>query len=414
MARRKNLTDKMVKDLKPETKRRTIPDPELRGHYVRVTPSGAKSYCAVARNPLKKKQVWATIGDTGHYKIDKARDEAREAIKRIKKGLPAFAPPEDQPDTFKAVADNYIERHVKAKGLRSQAEMLRILDVYIYPHWKDREFISIKRSDVTALLDGIEDANGARQADCTLSIVSGIMNWFAKRSDDYVPPLARGMRRSDPKTRKRKRILEDDELPVIWKVAETGGTLGAIIRIALLTAQRKGKVVTMKWADVKDGVWSISSEDREKGHGGDLVLSEKALAIINAQPRDSDYVFAGRGDKPFCGFSPCKRSFNKKVTMALREAAVERGEDPEAVEEMPNWTIHDLRRTARSLLSRAKVRGDISERVMGHAIGGVEEIYDRHKYRDEKADALKKLAGQIEMILNPPDDNVVPIREGVE
>ena len=73
------------------------------------------------------------------------------------------------------------------------------------------------------------------------------------------------------------------------------------------------------------------------------------------------------------------------------------------------WVFHDLRRTARSLMSRAGVRPDIAERVMGHSIAGVEGIYDRHSYRDEKAEALRRLAGLIETIIHPPVDNVVPL-----
>ena len=71
--------------------------------------------------------------------------------------------------------------------------------------------------------------------------------------------------------------------------------------------------------------------------------------------------------------------------------------------------LHDLRRTARSLMSRAGVRPDISERVLGHVIKGVEGVYDRHSYTEEKAHALKALAGLIEKIINPPADNVVSL-----
>ena len=73
------------------------------------------------------------------------------------------------------------------------------------------------------------------------------------------------------------------------------------------------------------------------------------------------------------------------------------------------WTIHDLRRTARSLMSRAGVRPDIAERVMGHAITGVKSVYDRHDYIEEKADALIRLSGLIDIIVNAPSENVVPI-----
>ena len=412
MARRNTLTDLQVAKLKPEEKRITLPDPELRGHYVRIQPSGAKSYCAVTRDP-NGKQVWATIGSTDIYKIVEARDKAREAIKRIKAGLEPFEPAPVKPDSFKAVAENYLERHVRAKGFRSQAEIERQLTNHIYPVWQDREFIGIRRGDVTKLLDDVQDNHGPSAADHVLAVVRSIMNWYTSRSDDYTSVIARGMRRTDPKSRQRTRILDDDELRVVWTVAKANGTFGALMRIALLTAQRREKVSTMRWDDVTvDGVWNIPAEEREKGNGGALVLPEMTLEIIRTQKRvgENPYVFAGRGDGHFYGWSPCKRAFDGKVTKARREAAEKRGDDPNTVVPLPNWTLHDLRRTARSLMSRAGVRPDISERVMGHIIQGVEGIYDRHSYREEKADALVKLSGLIGLILDPPADNVTALR----
>ena len=64
------------------------------------------------------------------------------------------------------------------------------------------------------------------------------------------------------------------------------------------------------------------------------------------------------------------------------------------------WRIHDLRRTARSLMSRAGVLSEHAERVLGHAIGGVEGVYDRHRYDTEKAAVLTKLAHLIEQIVD--------------
>ncbi len=394
MARRKTLTDNMVAKLKPGPKRIILPDPELTAHYVRITPAGAKSYVAVAREPYRKKQIWATNGSTDLYTIEEARDKAREAIKRIKAGLPAFEPPAPAPDSFKAVAKNYLTRHVRANGLRSQSEIERILENQIYPSWEDHEFASIRRGDVTKLLDMVQDINGPSAADHVLAIVRGLMNWYASRSDDYISPIARGMRRTDPKSRRRARILNDDEIRTVWMVAEGNGTFGALLRLALLTAQRREKIAAMRWDDLSiDGVWSIPAEDREKGNAGVLVLPEAAVEIIRAQKRigNNPYVLAGRSDGHFKGFSPCKRAFDKRVG------------------DLPRWTLHDLRRTARSLMSRAGVRPDIAERVMGHAITGVEGVYDRHSYRDEKAEALRRLAGQIEMILNPLPDKVVKL-----
>jgi len=399
---RKTLTDLQVAKLKPGAKRITLSDPECRGHYVRVTPKGAKSYVAVARDPGGK-QVWATIGSTDYFTIDEARGRAREAIRRTKDGKRPFEAPPVKPDSFAAVAENYMQRHVEANGLRSKGEIRRILDQHILPMWKDREFEDIRRSDVTKLLDSVQDASGPSEADHVLAIVRGIMNWYMSRVDEYVSPIARGMRRTDPTKRKRTRILDDEELRLVWKQAEANGTFGAIIRFALLTAQRRAKYSAIRWADVDvDGTWHIPAEDREKGTPGALVLPEAALAIIRAQARveGNPYVFAGRGsDGYFCGWSPSKRNFDKKLAEANDGTTLK------------NWTLHDLRRTARSLMSRAGVRPDISERVMGHVIPGVEGVYDQHTYTDEKADALKRLAALVETILEPPTGNVVPLRE---
>ena len=77
---------------------------------------------------------------------------------------------------------------------------------------------------------------------------------------------------------------------------------------------------------------------------------------------------------------------------------------------MPPWVNHDLRRTAKTLMVRASIRPDISERVLGHTIKGVAGTYDQHKYNDEKADALIRLAALVEMIIYRPSGNVVPLR----
>jgi integrase len=384
---RKTLSDKGVAALKPRSKRYAFPDPELTGHYVRVQSSGQRSYVTVARDPAGK-QVWATIGACDVLSIDEARARAREAIKRVRAGLPAFESPPTKPDSFRDVAENWIKRHVVENGLRSHKEIVRCLDRYVFPAWQDREFMSLRRSDIAALLDRIQDEHGPRQADYVLAIIRGIANWFSSRHDEYRSPFTRGMRRTDPKTRKRTRILSDDEIRGLWRVTENGGRFGAIIRLALLTAQRREKIAGMRWADVSlDGTWTVPTDDREKGTGGALVLPKAAVDIIQQQSRlgENPHVFAGKGRGPFSGFSKSQRELDAKL------------------EEMPPWSLHDLRRSARSLMSRAGVRPDIAERVLGHAISGVEGVYDRHSYRDEKADALLRLAALIRDIIVVPE-----------
>ena len=231
-----------------------------------------------------------------------------------------------------------------------------------------------------------------------LAIVRKMMNWHASRHDDYVSPIARNMNRVKAADRARKRVLEDDEMRAVWHACDELSTFGALVKFALLTAQRKEKIATLRWDDIADGVWAIRTEPREKGNAGRLRLPQVALDIITAQPRieGNPYVFtAAREVGPFNSFSEWKAQLEAKLPADLA-----------------HWTIHDLRRTARSLLSRAGVRPDISERVMGHTIPGVEGVYDRHRYDDEKAHALQALADLIDRILNPPAVNVVPFARG--
>ena len=388
---RKTLSDKGVLALKAKTKAYTVPDPELRGMFVRVHKTGVKSYTAVTRNPAGK-QIWTTVGQTDKLAIDESRTRARQIIERVRKGLPAFEVAPDK-NSFEDISEQWLQRHVRAKGLRSETELTRLLKAHVYPRWRDRDILDIKRSHVAALLDHVEDKHSARQADAVLAIVRGIFNWFATRHDDFIPPIVKGMRRTNAKERARARILDDDELRAIWKTAEGNGAFGAFIRLALLTAQRREKIVSMKWIDIDNGTWIIATEKREKGNAGALVLPDMARDIIEAQPHlgDNPYVFAGRGDGHMSGYSKAKKLFDAKLP------------------DIEPWVIHDLRRTARSLLSRAGVSSEHAERVMGHVAQGVEAVYDRHQYRDEKRDALKKLSALIQTILHPRRGNVTPI-----
>jgi hypothetical protein len=205
MARRKTLTDAYVASLKPKAKRYAIPDPELPSFYLRVTPTGAKSFTAVATDPAGK-QIWTTIGSTALYSVEEARTKARDIIKAVRSGEGAGQ------ETFVTVAGAWLTRHVEKNGVRTRAEIERILARYIFPKWAGRDFASIKRSDVTKLLDDIEDNHGPRMADCCLTVFSSIANWYASRHDSYSSPLVRGMKRAAGKERQRDRILGDDEL----------------------------------------------------------------------------------------------------------------------------------------------------------------------------------------------------------
>jgi integrase len=388
---RKSLTDLGVAALKPRPKRYAFPDPQLAGLYIRVTATGAKSFVVVTRDPGGR-QVWTTLGGVDLMNIEEARERAREAIKRVLVGKPALEP---KADTFAQVVADWRVRHLQRNGLRAAREINRLLDVHILPAWGSREFVSIRRSDVSALLDRVEDGHGGRSADYCLTIARAIMNWHAASRDDYSPPIIKGMRRQSPSEHQRSRVLDDDEIRRVWTACEELGNYGALIRVLLLTTQRLEKVLTMAWADIDaDGVWRIPTvSKREKPHGGELKLPQLARDLLAAIPviEGNPFVFAGRGQGHSNGHSKNKARLDRAGGVT-------------------NWVVHDLRRTGRSLLSRAGVRPDIAERTLGHAQPGVAGTYDRHLYLDEKGAALAKLAALIELITHPGSAQVVNLR----
>ena len=390
----RKMTDKGVRKLKRRRKRYAVPDGELRGHWIRIQPSGTKSFWTVARDP-KQKQVWTYVGPCDAMTIEEARAKARGVLNRVRAGLPAI---EAKGETFDAVIAEWRKRYVEGKKLRTGDKMLSLINRHISTELRSRVFTEIHREDITALLDKVEDENGAPVADKVLTVIGSIMSWYAIRHRDYVPPLVKGMRRTDPKKKERDRVLDDDELRLVWNLAGQQRTYGALIRMLLLTAQRLDKVMKMRWCDIDaDGVWTVPTAPREKGNIGKAKLPEAARAILDALPRfDSNpFIFTGRGQRHMSASGTFKAKFDAKLPC-----------------DMPPWRLHDLRRTARSLMSRAKVSSKDAERVMGHSLPDVEGTYDRYEYFDEKSDALQRLASLIDGIVHPRADVIVPMAKG--
>jgi integrase len=388
--RRKVLTDKMIVELPRRPQPYFHPDPELPKHGIRVRPTGPAAFTVITRDPYGK-QRWVKIGNTAEKTIAEARAIARTVIHRVEQGLPAFEPPKPKPDSVETVLGEWLKRHAYKNALRSAADYARIVRVYILPHWRERTFVELRRSDVAQLLDYVEDQHGQAMADKVASVLRMAGSWLRDRSDDYVSPFTGIKSRIPPQHRKRDRVLSDDELRAIWLTADNAGAFGALVQMLLLTAQRLSKCTNMRHSDVSpDGVWTIRTEAREKGNAGQLPLPPLALKILARLPR-----FAGYNDFVFAVGDV------RRAKVAIDKQSGTGG-----------WRIHDLRRTARSLMSRAQIAPHIAERTLGHALGAIEGIYDRHPFAKEKGDALHKLAALIEQIVHaPPGGNVVPLHE---
>jgi integrase len=419
------LTDADIAALKPKHGQRyPYADSDQRGLYIRVSPSGVKAFYATARAPrtlagAKRKQKWVPLGRHPEVTIEEAREKAKEVIKRIEAGQPAVEPEPVKPDTLGEVAEGWLKRYVvEKKKLRTEKDIRRRLTRFVKPTtlW-DRPFVSIKRGDFASLLDDIEDGYGTRQADQTLTDLRSMATWYATRNGDYLPPFIRGMKRGVETS--RERTLNDEEIRTIWQAAGDAGRFGAIVKLALLLGQRRDKLITMQREHIRAGAWHVPHEDREKPNGGSLVLPKLAVEIIEAQGQlesNSKWVFPGyRGTGHIAGIGMFKQAFDKRLAALGWDKIVRIDAKGRPIE--PGWTLHDLRRTARSLMSRKEtgISRDTAERVLGHVIGSkVERTYDRDEYVEAKAEALAALARLVERIVSPPpadDDKVVELAQ---
>jgi integrase len=397
---RVNLTKRVVDGLQPGDQ---VFDEFIRGFGARALPSGRVSFFVKYVERKSGKQRLLTLGQHGNITIEKARKLAEIARGRVADGRDPAAEHKierrarKQSKTVSEVLDDFMERYVKGRGLRSEGEYSRVYEVDVKPAIGSISLVDLSRSDIVRMLDKIESRGAPVMADRVLAHLRSALNWHAARDDHFVPPIVKGMSRTRPRQRSRTRILSDDEIRALWKCTASvePQVFGVLLRFLLLTAARRDEAANGAWDELdKNGTWIIPEARYKTGMEHELPLSKSALEVLNELSRTGTRMFTTRRDRPFSGFSKPKRVLDAAMLKDLRR------HDPKA--KLERWTIHDLRRTARSLLSRAGVQADIAERVLGHTIPGVRGIYDRHRYFEEKKAALNNLAQAIDRILIEP------------
>jgi len=358
-----------------------------RGFGVRCTKAGLKSF--VLNYRLRGREHRFTIGRWPDWSCVAAVREARELRRRVDSGENPLddRAPDPSTKTVAKLLDDFCDRYV-LENLRSAAAIKSAFERLVKPQIGKVGIYDLRRSHVAKMLDAIEDGCGPVMADRTRAYVRKALSWYAQRDDQFNlnAAIVKVAPRANPKERARTRILTDEEIRVLWPLLDHAGTFGALVKVLLLTAQRRDEVAHMSRKEIgPDKIWLIPATRYKTKIANAVPLSKAALDIIDAQPDGCDYVFASSIGTPFTAFGKNKAVLDNAMEKELRQRGVE----------LPNWTLHDLRRTAKTLMTRAGVRPDLSERVLGHVIGGVEGTYDRHSYETEKRDALEKLAGII-------------------
>jgi integrase len=388
---RKKLTPAFVARVAPAATNQIYWDEEQRGFGLLVLPSGQKRYVVQYRVAGRSTRMTFKPGLT----LTEARKEAKVKLGAVAKGVDPLAERRRQEgaatSTLRAITEEYFGR--EGKKLRSLSVKRSVFERLIYPVLGARQIDSIKRSEIVRLLDKIEDERGPHMAQSALAFLSKLFNWHAGRDDDFLSPIRRGMGRIKPQEHARERVLTDDELRAVWRAAEGfPGPYGYLIRFLLLTAVRRGEAAGMRREELLNGDWVIPA-GRMKGKREHTVpLTPAARAIIDGLLQIGPYVFTTGGKRPIRGFTKFKAELDRRCGVS-------------------DWRLHDLRRTARSLMSRAGVSADIAERCLAHAISGVRGTYDRHAYHREKQLAFEALGAMVDRIVNPPADNVTSLDE---
>jgi integrase len=399
------------------------------GFAVRVTAAGTKSFVLFHRAGGKKYLEtlgrWDENEQGGTLTVRDAIVRAEKLAKDMKNGRREDPRPErtrrledgDKPAGLligghwdedkgeaqppKGLLDLFVEKYAK-KNLRSGDMIEQQLRRLVAPRIGELGIYEIKRSNVSKMLDEIAEENGERMADLVLAYVRKGFNWYEVNGhdDDFTSPVVRGMARTKPKERKRKRILADDEIRDVWTALDAGTEpecFAPLVKSLLLCATRRNESAKMHSTEFDGDLWTIPGERYKNKLDHVVPLTPQARVLIGGKPAGANgnswFVFSTTGGaKPFSGFSKAKRELDKTIA-DIRERE---GRAP-----MLPWVLHDIRRTARSLMSRAKVATDHAERALGHVMGGVRETYDRYEYLDEKRAAFEALAVLVERILNP-------------
>jgi integrase len=391
------------------------------GFGVRVTSAGTKAFVLFhrvdGRKHLETLGRWDENAGGGTLTVRDAIIRADKLAKDIKLGRRADVRPErtrrvedgDKPDVLdvSGLLDYFVERYVKTDaGLRSAGMIEAQLKRLVKPRIGEIGIYDIKRSHISKMLNDIAEKNGPRMADLALAYTRRAFNWYEVNGadDDFKSPIVRGMARGKPSDRARDRILADDEIRDLWAALDTlkePACFPSYIKFLLLTACRRNEVADMHAGELNGDVWTIGRLRYKTKRDHLVPLSGMARELIDSLKAGSRFLFSTTGgDAPFSGFSKAKDALDEAIADIRKKA----GREP-----MEHWTFHDLRRTARSLMSRAGVPPDHAERCLGHVIAGVRGVYDRHEFISEKRAAFEALAAMVERILHP-ESNVVPLR----
>ena len=278
------------------------------------------------------------------------------------------------------------ERHLDARGFVKKKVALATLRRGLSKHM-NTDIARLTRRDFVEALDALNDRPGARHELRKHS--RGLLEWTT--NSGLTPHNVLAGLRLPPRTRAqrleqaaKRRALDDDAIAAVWKAADRHYRFGALVQLALLTALRRGELAYLRWDDVLKDRIVVSAERTKTGTAHEIPLTPLMRTIIKRQTRTTSPLLF-----------PSDHTGQAIAEWAARKARLVH--DADAGE----WTLHDLRRTCRTLMGRVGVTESIAELAIGHVRGGLIPLYDHDPKWSERIDAFAKVSSHVERLIAP-------------
>lgn len=400
----KPLTDYVVKTLKPAREQsgwKDVADGSCRGLILRLSPRGEKAWAV--RMTVGGRREFHTLGAYPSVSLADARKRAGEYLSAARDGVSA----ETVNARTRAMALTLAQAHgeyVETVGpsLRPTTRKLKegMFSTHIEPVAGSRLIRNIRRADVVEVVGAVTAKGLPVQANRVFSEMMALLRWCEQKGYvDGVPSIRKKDMRNfgAAKEQARRRTLSDVEIKEVWEASESLGELSRdLIRLLLLTGQRRDEVRLMTWdeVDMEQALWTIPAARYKTGIDHAVPLSKPVLDILKVRWAEgaTGYVLRGRNDdKPFNGAASTLRRL--RVAMGKRAP----------------FTLHDMRRTVRTGLSRLGVDDETAEMVIGHLPQGIVRVYNLHDRLEQRRKALKMWSDAIGNLLKQKS-NVAPLR----
>lgn len=368
-----------------------VSDAIVQGFGVRRQKDGAYYYLRFRKNGV---QQMRSIGRHGSpWTPDTARNEAKRLLGAVVGGDDPFAQPLTT-ESFGHEVIRYLERKRQAMKSRAFEEVERHLTNHAAPLHRLR-LGEIDRRVIAQRLGEIETASGPVARNRVRSSLSAFFSWAVTEGLLDANPV-QGTAKLD-EGGSRERTLTPEELRELWAVldAEPNAQYADITRLLILTGQRREEIGGLRWSEIERGSIVLPPERTKNSRQHEVPLSRQAKAILERQSKRKgrDFVF-GIGELGFSGWSDCKARLDQAL-LALRRKTNRKAKA------MPDWRLHDLRRTCATGMAEFGVQPHIIEAVLNHVSGhkaGVAGIYNRARYAGEMRDALQRWADHLDQI----------------